>query len=128
MPSPTPLVLVVDDDRAIHELLKEVLEAEGYLVWTLDNGQRVVELLLTASRPCVVLLDMMMPRMSGWDVCGVLASDPRFVRHTVVVMTAGGLTGDRCPAPAFRFLPKPFTLDQLYTVVESLQAKRMLAC
>lgn len=120
-------VLVVDDDRAIREMIQVALETEGYSVTALPDGRRVAETLLSMREPCVVLLDLMMPRMSGWDVCGVLASDPRFARHTVVVMTAGVLTGNRCPAPARTFLPKPFSLDQLYTLVASLQATRMLA-
>ncbi len=121
-------VLVVDDDRAIREMLRVALESAGYLVWTLQDGQHVAETLLTACEPCVVLLDLMMPQVDGYEVCRMLAADARFARHAIVVMTASELTANRCPAPARKVLPKPFTLDQLYTVVESLQTTRMLTC
>ncbi len=122
------IVLVVDDDRAIREMVRVALESVGYAVMALPDGLRVAQTLLVLREPCVVLLDLLMPQMSGWDVCAVLASDPRFARHAVVIMTAGLLRGERCPAPARTILSKPFTLDQLYTVIESLQTTRMLVC
>jgi CheY-like chemotaxis protein len=118
----TTTVLVVDDDQAIRAMLKTVLEAEGYRVWTLTDGARVAEALHTAAAPCVVLLDLMMPGVSGWDVCAQLAADPRHARHAVAVMTAGLLKGDAVPAPARFLLPKPFDLDRLYAAVAGLAA------
>ncbi len=114
-------VLVVDDD-AIRELLRVALEAEGYTVWMLDNGSNVVATLLAACGPCVVLLDLMMPGVSGWDVCLALCADARLAHHRVAVMTAGLLKGGGYPAPARAFLAKPFDLDQVYALVEALAA------
>lgn len=118
-------VLIVDDDRAIREMLRLALEVEGYAVTVLEDGRRVRELLLAAAEPCVVLLDLMMPGVSGWEVCRQLADDSRLARHPVVAMTAGLMKGDACPAPARVLLCKPFTLDQIYTLVESLAAGAM---
>ncbi len=116
-------VLVVDDDRAIREMLRIALEVEGYAVSVLDDGQRVAETLLAAAEPCVVLMDLMMPGVSGWEVCRQLVADAQLARHPVVVMTAGLMKGDACPTPARALLCKPFELDQIYTLVESLAAE-----
>jgi CheY-like chemotaxis protein len=115
-----PTVLVVDDDRAIREMLRVALEAEGYRVWTLDHGGNVAAKLLSAREPVVVLLDLMMPTCSGWEVCDQLAADPRLSHVPVAVMTAGLLAGDRFPQHARLLLRKPFDLDQVYETVEAL--------
>lgn len=118
----TPCVYVVDDDRAIREMMRTALEAEGYRVQAFASGQGVAEGLLAEREPCVVLLDLMMPGMSGWQVCEALASDPRQARHAVAVMTAGLMKGDAYPAPARGLLAKPFELDRIYNLVERLAA------
>jgi len=118
-------VLVVDDDRAIREMLRVALEVEGYAVSVLDDGQRVAETLLGMAEPCVVLMDLMMPGVSGWEVCRQLAADVRLTRHPVAVMTAGLMKGDTCPPPARKLLCKPFGLDQIYALVESLAGETM---
>jgi CheY-like chemotaxis protein len=120
-------VMIVDDDRAIREMLRAALEVEGYTVTLLGDGRGVHEALLAMSEPCAVLLDLMMPGMSGWEVCGELARDPRVAHHPVAVMTAGLMAGDPYPAPARALLRKPFELDAIYTLVESLLAATLAA-
>lgn len=115
-------VLVVDDDRAIREMLRVALEVEGYAVTTLGDGRGVAETLLGMREPCIVLLDLMMPGVSGWDVCRTLSADARLARHPVAVMTAGLMSGDPYPAPARAMLRKPFDLDQVYDLVQTLEA------
>lgn len=120
-------VLVVDDDRAIREMLRVALEVEGYVVHTLTDGRDVIEILRGMGEPCVVLMDLMMPGVSGWDVCEALEADAQLARHPVVVMTAGLMKGDACPAPARTLLCKPFDLNQIFAVVESLTARATVA-
>lgn len=116
-----PTVLVVDDDRAIRELLRFALEGEGYDVIALSDGSHVVDTLAALSEPCVVLMDLMMPCTDGWAVCAALEhAAPEFVRHPIVVMSAGLLDGDDYPAPARAFLRKPFELDTMFALVASL--------
>jgi len=115
-------VLVVDDDRAIREMLRVALEVEGYAVTTLGDGRGVADALLGMREPCIVLLDLMMPVVSGWDVCEALRQDVRLARHPVAVMTAGSLAGDPYPAPARALLRKPFDLDDVYGLVAGLAA------
>ncbi len=114
-------VLVVDDDRAIRELLRVMLEMEGYEVATADNGCAALEALEAAGEPWVVLMDVMMPRMSGVEVCRRLnAAGASGRRHQVALMTAGLMARDECPEPARALLRKPFDLDDVVRLVASL--------
>ena len=116
-------VVVVDDDRAIRELLRYALEAEGYTVTLLCDGRGVVEALDEAPDSCVVLMDMMMPEMTGWDVCRALEARPELLRrHALALMSAGLMPGQEFPAEADALLRKPFRLDQVYTLVEAMFA------
>lgn len=116
-------VLVVDDDRAIRELLRYALEAEGYAVTLLCDGRGVVDTLERAQEPCVVLMDMMMPEMSGWDVCRALEARPWLMRrHALALMSAGLLPGQEYPTVADVLMRKPFRLEQVYTLVEAMFA------
>jgi CheY-like chemotaxis protein len=120
-------VLIVDDDRAIREMLRVALEVEGYSVRVLTDGREVIEALRGMSGPCVLLMDLMMPGVSGWDVCEALLADERLARHPLVVMTAGLMKGDSAPAPARTLLCKPFELDRVYAVVEALATEAAVA-
>jgi CheY-like chemotaxis protein len=114
-------VLVVDDERAIRELLRAVLELEGYQVLTAGDGAEAVELLESAEAPWIVLLDVMMPRLGGLEVCERLQlAGAERARHTVALMTAGLLSAEECPAPARALLRKPFNLDEVVRLVARL--------
>jgi two-component system, OmpR family, response regulator MprA len=117
-------VLVVDDDRTIRELLRYALELEGYAVTAFADGLEALEALEALTEPCVVLLDYMMPRMDGLEVCHRLAESPwAAARHRVVLMSAALLPGDPCPAPACALLRKPFEVDEVYRLVADLCAR-----
>lgn len=82
-------VLVVDDDRAIRDSLRMVLEDAGYTVVEASDGMEAMGVLRGATRPMVVLLDIMMPRMTGEDVVREVARDPRLqANHSIVIVTA----------------------------------------
>ena len=116
-------VLVVDDQRVIRDLLRFGLEIEGYEVVTLPDGRPVVETLRTLREPCVVLMDLMMPEKTGWDVCQELEREPALRRHPLAIMTASLQAGDTPPSPARRLIPKPFLLDDVLHVVVALAAE-----
>lgn len=121
-----PQVLVVDDDRAIRDMLRIALEVEGYGVSTFRDGSELLDALARMDEPAIVLLDLMMPGVSGWEVCARLESEPLlFGKHRVIAMTAGLLAGDGCPESACALLRKPFTLDALYALLERLLAVRV---
>src|SRR5262249_56679070 len=94
-------ILIVDDDRAIRDMMACALECEGYEVTTLSDGSRVLEVLAALHAPHLVLLDLMMPRVDGWAVCRALEAEPALVApHTVICMTAAQLPEGALPAPA----------------------------
>lgn len=113
-------VLVVDDDNAIRETLRLLLEGEGYYVREAMNGAEALAA-VERERPAVVLLDMRMPIMDGWAFAAALRE--RDIRVPIVVMTAAQdarrwcaeIGGDAC-------LPKPFDLDDVIEAVERLAA------
>jgi two-component system response regulator MprA len=114
-------VLVVDDDRPIRELLRIILELEGYDVALAEDGVAALEFLTRASVPWVVLMDVMMPYLGGVEVCRRLhAAGPRVCQHQIALMTAGMLEEDECPALARVLLRKPFDVDRAVSVVDQL--------
>ena len=80
-------VLIVDDDDDHLAVLGEVLEAEGCSVYTAENGKRALEV-LEHVHPDLVVVDLMMPVMNGWDLCAAMEHDPHLADIPVVVMSA----------------------------------------
>jgi CheY-like chemotaxis protein len=113
-------VLVVDDDRGIRELLRAVLELEGFAVTTAVNGAQALELLARANEAWVVLMDVMMPGVGGVEACRWLAAGNLAQRHRVALMTAGLLDDVDCPPPARTILRKPFDVDAVVRLVRAL--------
>jgi two-component system cell cycle response regulator len=116
-------VYVTDDNPAILQGLDRALNASGYRVHTAQSGTRLLELLRDApAPPDLLLLDVMMPEMSGLEVLRLLRRDPRWMDLPVVLITA---TNDATlPVSALRdgavdFLTKPFRLDELLARVDS---------
>jgi CheY-like chemotaxis protein len=108
-------VLVVDDDPDIRETLREVIEAEGFPVVTAAHGRAALEALALGLRPSLILLDLMMPAMSGWDVLAALREDRALAEIPVAVISA---SGEKAPPPgATHFLRKPIELDALLDVL-----------
>lgn len=111
----TGVVLVVDDDEAIRDVVRDALEFDGYRVVTAVDGAAGLTA-LQHLEPCVVLLDMRMPHVDGWEFSRRYGVQGH--RAPIVVMTAAEsaerwraeIGGDAC-------LPKPFELEQLYVVV-----------
>ena len=81
-------ILIVDDDDAIRALVMTVLRRRGYKLDTARNGVDALEK-LAICRYCLVVLDLMMPRMSGYEVLEDLAKQPESSRPLVLVLTAG---------------------------------------
>jgi CheY-like chemotaxis protein len=104
--------LVVDDDPDIRDALVELLEDEGYRAVSASNGQEALVYLGSREAPCVILLDLMMPVMDGWEFRRRQQNDPRWSQIPVVVITAAGKHGANSIA-AERVLPKPLQLDHV---------------
>lgn len=109
-------VLVVDDDPNIREMIEAVLTDEGFTVGTASNGREALER-IGESRPKLVLLDLQMPVMTGWDVIRQLHESR--VEVPIVFMTAGFRARREAEQHgADGYLAKPFELNDLLDVVE----------
>lgn len=114
-------VLIVDDDRAIREMLRYALEFEGYEVSVLCDGALVTEELASRLDGCVVLMDLMMPGVDGWEVCRRLRECAAALQpYRLVLMTASRLDAEECPAEVDMLVHKPFELDKLLKMVARL--------
>lgn len=111
----TPTLLVVDDDRHIRETLAELLSEDGYRVVTAEHGARAVER-MRGEHICMVLLDLMMPTKSGWQVLAELIGDPHLPRVPVGVISA---LVTETPLGTVGVLHKPLDLDQLLSLVHT---------
>jgi CheY-like chemotaxis protein len=117
---PTRGVLVVDDDYAIREMLIEVLEDAGYHVTSAENGHQALSQLREApTLPCVILLDLMMPVMSGWAFREAQQADSQLAGIPVVVLSARpSLQHDAFMTTVNEFLQKPVDIAHLLKIVE----------
>lgn len=113
-------VFVIDDDPGIRELLAEVLLDEGYDVMSAANGQEAVAYLRASPHhPCLILLDLMMPVMNGWEFREAQLQDPSIAPIPVVVLSAvSDLAAAAANLQASGHLVKPVELDQLLATVE----------
>jgi CheY-like chemotaxis protein len=108
------LVLVVEDNSDLRELVAEALKMNGYRVQTAPNGRIALEQVYV-SRPHVIVLDLMMPVMTGWQLLEALREVPELATVPVVVVTAL----DALPEGAVAFVRKPFRLEALLATVAS---------
>jgi CheY-like chemotaxis protein len=112
-------IFVVEDDFAIRETVSEVLESEGFRVTCASNGaEALVRLDETDALPGLILLDLMMPVMDGWEFRLAQRRNPRISDIPVIVLSAGaGMEARLSILAPDAFLPKPFELDHLLHTV-----------
>jgi len=109
------LILIVDDDAESREALAHLLANEGYGVICAENGRQALDYLISGSRPALIILDLMMPVMSGWEFRARQKIDPKLKSLPVVVMTASGLVHD---IDADAIVRKPIDFGALMSVVQ----------
>ena len=116
-------VLVVDDDEDVRELLCDLLIHEGYRVAGAQDGAAALEHLVSGPPPNVVLLDLTMPKMDGYEFLERRAADPR-LRDIPVVVISGTTRAHRVPFPGeyavTAVLPKPLQPTLLFDVLSSV--------
>ena len=111
-------VLIVDDDQAIREILAELLADEGYAVVVATNGAEALATLGDGRRFCVVLLDLMMPVMDGWEFRRRQLQDASLARTPVIVFSgADNVSRQADVLCAQDFLEKPVDVDRLLACV-----------
>ena len=123
-------VMVVDDDPNAIDIVRTYLESRGYVVFTARDGQEALSK-LEEVRPALVLLDVMMPGMDGWEVARVIKNHPSFGRTRVVMLTARSDFADKhegLRAGADDYIVKPIQLKELGERVErNLKAREKTA-
>jgi CheY-like chemotaxis protein len=108
-------ILIVDDENDIREAVSELLAEEGYSVLEAASGAEALKQ-LREHHPSVVLLDLMMPGMNGWEFRAVQKGDPDLSRIPVIVLSALGRSSG---VEAEGYLQKPFEIQQLLDAVRA---------
>ncbi len=107
-------ILVVEDDGALRSAICSVLREAGYGVQGAEDGRVALDLLSKETSPCLILLDLMMPHMNGWELYDRMQADSRLATFPVLFLSAFPPTF----APTTQFIAKPFDLDRLLSMVE----------
>ena len=122
MSSSLARVLVVDDDDVIRQLITVNLELEGFEVHTAVDGQDCLDKVKDV-QPDVITLDIMMPRVNGWEAASRLRADPDTENVKVVLLSARAQAADLARGTLIgvdAYLTKPFDPDELIEVVRAL--------
>lgn len=117
-------VLIVDDDQAIRETIRLVLEDTDHHVMEVSDGEQALHLLHESRVPLVVLLDLLMPKVSGIEFLNIVNADPHLkASHAIVLMTANRASllqevGPLLQEMHVEVIAKPFDIDRLLETVE----------
>lgn len=118
-------ILVVDDERDIVDMLKYNLEKEGYKTLTARDGKKAIE--QASHLPDVILLDVMMPELDGWEVCKQLKRDPKTAHIPIIFLTAKGTELDEVlglELGAEDYIVKPIAVRTLLARVRSVLRRK----
>jgi CheY-like chemotaxis protein len=117
-------VLVVEDDADTREAMRSVLEVYGYTVVTAADGSEALEQLHKGLKPCLILLDLMMPGMDGFEFVNEKRQDPRISAIPVVIYSGhhdAKSNAERLGAQGY--FQKPVDVDNLVSLVEKYRAR-----
>jgi two-component system phosphate regulon response regulator PhoB len=117
-----PKVLIAEDEKDIRRLVSFVLTREGYTVIEANDGREAIEI-AEREKPDVILLDVMMPHVDGYEVCRRLRANPDFSKTPMLLLSAKGQNyeiGEGLSAGATDYLVKPFAPRDLAAKVKQL--------
>ncbi|MDB4959088.1 MAG: response regulator receiver protein [Myxococcales bacterium] len=112
-------VLIVDDDDDVREITQDMLERRGYEVVAVESGADALAY-LAHDTPAVMLLDLEMDDVNGWEVIGALEKRPDFAKITIVVVSGSEST----PPRGVQFLRKPFRIEALTDILVEREKSR----
>ncbi len=123
----TKRILVVDDETQMVDMVKMRLEANDYLVLTAYDGQEALEK-ARKEKPDLIILDLMLPKMDGYKVCGLLKGDAKFVKIPIIMFSAKAQKediklGEELGADAY--ISKPFESQVLLGKIKELLEKEL---
>jgi len=126
--SPAARILVVDDEPGVREGVRKILSAEGYDVVTAEDGQAGLERFLEGGTFDVLLVDLMMPRMSGLELMRAVAErDPDVLPIIITAHATIDTAVQGTRQGAYSYIPKPFTADELLLAIKNGLERRALA-
>jgi CheY-like chemotaxis protein len=107
------IVLIVEDDVETAKALAELLSLESFDSIIVENGQEAMAMLRTGRRPCLILLDIMMPGMDGWELRDAVLSDPGLSTIPIVLVTADTAAFGKAATLSVPIIRKPVDAGQL---------------
>lgn len=125
IPRPAGVILIVENDESNRRLMEQILGFAGYQYFSAANGQEALEV-LDRTHVDVILIDILMPVLDGYETTGILRARPDTASVPVVAVTAYAMPGDReraLSAGCTDYLPKPFRPGQLLDVVARMLAQ-----
>ncbi len=122
-------IMVVDDDEELRSVIKTILTREGHRVMGVESGERCIELLKSGERPDLILLDVMMPDLDGWETCKIIKEDEDLKDITVAMLTLKTQDHDKMEslglATADWHIDKPINKTRFVKTVKWLLGKRV---
>jgi len=119
-----PKILIVDDDVTVTELMKAVVSMEGFEPTIVNDSTRAIEAVHSVN-PDVITLDIMMPKLSGLQLCTLIREDPKFANIPILIISAKVDLETRqkaMQAGAKGFITKPFRIDDLINTIKNSMA------
>jgi DNA-binding response OmpR family regulator len=112
-------VLIVEDDADLRNSLAELLALRGFKVVTVEDGREALDTLASGLSPCLIILDLMLPIVNGWEFRSQQLADPRFSGiPTIILSGVNDLEAESQRLQAIAFVPKPLDIDFLFKTVE----------
>jgi len=118
-------ILIVDDDTLITGLMETLINMGGHKAIIVNNSTEAMDTAL-AEKPNLITLDLMMPHLSGYDICEMLRADPQFDQTPIVIISAKEDTRSKEKALALgatEYMTKPFDIDYFIKTIERLTAR-----
>ena len=115
-------ILIADDNENIREALTYLLEDEGYKLWLAKDGAEALKQVREV-RPDVLLLDIMMPEINGYDVCRTIKNDPDLKKTYIIMLTAKGQVAEQergKEVGADEYVVKPFSPMEILTKIKKI--------
>lgn len=116
-PDVKPAILVVDDERDIAGMITEILEVSDYKTYVAYDGETALQKIQN-NHLDLILLDMMLPGINGWEVARRIRSDPQTANIPIIALTAGTSRQEALAAGCSDYMEKPFDMTNLLDMVE----------
>jgi CheY-like chemotaxis protein len=114
---PCPDVVVIEDDADIREVVREVLSSEGYVVHAFENGKAALEGLKSCPKPCIILLDLMMPVMNGYEFLEARHTAGDQLLAVPIVIVSAFADGVKKEEGVIGYVKKPMDVELLLRLI-----------